>query len=235
MRQTLILSLASAIALAGCASVPKLGAAPKPTDAGAYATTQSFSAPAVEWPADRWWAAYGDSQLNALMDEALSGAPSLKEAAARLRSAQARSEQAKAATLPSLTATASAAENKQSYNYGFPRSFLPQGYNDVGQLHADLAYDLDLWGKNRAALKAATSEAEAARMDAAEARLVLTTSLAAAYADFARLQAERDAAADAAKNRATSADLVARQLDNGYANRGEADQAKAAAASPRLA
>src|SRR3546814_8460139 len=47
------------------------------------------------------------------------------------------------------------------------------------------AFDLDLWGKGRAALAAATSEAEAARVDEAQARLMLTTGIAAAYADLA--------------------------------------------------
>jgi len=233
MTRTMISLLAGAVALAGCATVPKLSAAPKPAEAGAYATAQSFQAPEAQWPTDKWWTAYGDPQLDHLMDEALAGSPSLAQAAARLRAAQARTEEARAATLPSLTANGQVAEVKQSYNFGFPRSFLPQGYNDTGRATLDLAYDLDLWGKNRAALRAATSEAEAARMDEAQARLALTTSLAAAYADFTRLNAERDAAAASVTNRQASADLVARRLTNGAANRGEADQARAALASAR--
>jgi NodT family efflux transporter outer membrane factor (OMF) lipoprotein len=233
MTRSMIPLLAGAIALAGCASVPRLAAAPMPAQAAAYATAESFRAPPSPWPTDTWWTAYGDPQLDRLMDEALAGSPSLAQAAARLRSAQARTQEARATILPSLSANAQAAEVKQSYNFGFPRSFLPQGYNDTGRATLDLAYDLDLWGRNRAALAAATSEAEAARMDAAQARLALTTSLVAAYADFTRLNAERDAADASATNRRTSADLVQRRLTNGAANRGEADQARAALAQAR--
>jgi NodT family efflux transporter outer membrane factor (OMF) lipoprotein len=233
MTRSLTALLAGAVALAGCATVPKLGEAPKPTDAAAFATAQSFQAPEAAWPADRWWTAYGDAQLDKLMDEALAGSPTLAEAAARLRSAEGRAQTAKGGTLPSVDLNAQAAEAKQSYNNGIPPAFVPKGYNDTGRASLDFSFDLDLWGKNRAALKAATSEAEAARMDAAEARLVLTTGLASAYADFARLNAERDAADAALKNRSATADQVARRVVGGAANPGEADQARAAEAQAR--
>jgi NodT family efflux transporter outer membrane factor (OMF) lipoprotein len=233
MSRSMIPLLAGALALAGCAAVPKLGEAPKLATAGAYASTQSFTAPTVAWPADNWWAAYGDPQLDKLMDEALAGSPSLAQASARLRAAQARADVSRAGILPSLSANAQANEAKQSYNNGFPAQFVPQGYKDTGRATLDLTYDLDLWGRNRAALAAATSEAEAARMDVAEARLVLTTAIASAYADFARVSAEHEAAEASARNRSASSDLVAKQLANGAANRGEADQARAAAATSR--
>lgn len=217
--------LASAV-LAGCATIPKLPKAPEAAAGGSFATTQSFQAPEAEWPDDRWWAAYGDPQLDALMDEAVAGSPTLAQAAARLRAAEARAQQSRAATLPTLDANGQASETKQSYNNGIPADFVPRGYNDTGRATLDLSYDLDLWGRNRAALKAATSEAEAARMDAAEARLTLTTAIAGAYADFARLTAEHDAAAAALKNREASADLVAHRVTGGAANPGEAEDRK---------
>ena len=230
MSRKFIVLLAGAAVLAGCASVPRLPEAPRAASAQSLASARSFQAPEAVWPADRWWAAYGDPQLDALMDEALAGSPSLAEAAARLRGAEARARQARAASLPGFSAAAQAAEAKQSYNNGIPAQFVPRGYNDTGRASVDLSYDLDLWGRNRAALKAATSEAEAAHMDAAEARLALTTALAAAYADFGRLNAERDAAVAGLTNRQASADLVTRQVTGGAANPGEAAQARAAAA-----
>jgi NodT family efflux transporter outer membrane factor (OMF) lipoprotein len=225
--------LAGALALAGCATVPDLGPKPQPKAAAALASAQAFAAPPAAWPADRWWTAYGDPQLDALMDEALKGSPTLAEASARLRAAQARAQEARGATLPSLSANGQAAEAKQSYNNGIPAQFVPRGWNDTGKATLDLSYDLDLWGRNRAALKATVSEADAARMDEAEARLVLTTGVAAAYADFVRLTAERAAADSALQNREASADLVTHRVEGGAANQGEADQARAAAAQAR--
>jgi outer membrane protein TolC len=145
-------SLLGAMLLAGCAAVPKLGEAPKLAPVERFASQESFKAPAAEWPADAWWTAYGDPQLDALMQEALAGSPDLQEAAARVRAADAQARSARAATLPALSASAQAAEVKQSYNNGFPAQFVPKGYNDTGRATLDLSFDLDIWGRNRAAL-----------------------------------------------------------------------------------
>jgi NodT family efflux transporter outer membrane factor (OMF) lipoprotein len=227
-----ILHFASAaLLLAGCAAVPDLGSPPQVRPPQAYAATQSFSAPQADWPSDQWWKSYGDSQLDALVDEALAGSPTLAQAQARLRAAQARAQQSRAATLPSLTANAQAAQTKQSYNNGIPPAFVPRGYNDTGRATLDLVFDLDLWGRNRAALAAATSEATAAGMDAAQAQLMLTTSVVGAYADLNRAFAEAEAAEQALANREATRKLVAQQVVNGAANQGELKQAEAAASS----
>ena len=42
------------------------------------------------WPADHWWQRYGDSQLDALVDEALANSPSMSSAQARLAPGQCR-------------------------------------------------------------------------------------------------------------------------------------------------
>jgi len=229
--QKFFLTLAAASALSACAAVPRLGAEPQAKPSSAYATAESFQAPPADWPLDGWWRRYNDPQLDALMAEALKDSPSLAQAQARARRAEALAEQQRAAGRPSLTANAEASETRQSYNMGFPPEFVPHGYNDTGRASLDLAWDLDLFGRNRAALAAATSEAEAARMDAAESRLMLTTSLVAAYADLARLFGERDAAAQALANRQASAGLVGQRVQAGSANQGEARQAQSNAAA----
>src|SRR5205809_138356 len=78
-----------ATTLGGCASAPKLGQPPQSRPAEAYAAALSFAAPSASWPADRWWTAYGDPQLDQLIDEAVAGAPDLARAQARLRQAEA--------------------------------------------------------------------------------------------------------------------------------------------------
>ena len=232
-----LVTLTAAGALSACAAVPHLGPQPQAKPASAYATAQSFQAPQAAWPDAGWWGRYKDPQLDALMAEALQASPSLVQAEARVRKARALSEQQRAAGRPSLTANGEAAESRQSYNNGIPPEFVPRGYNDTGRLSLDLAWDLDLFGRNRAALAAATSETEAAQMDAAESRLMLTTSMAAAYADFARLFGERDAAAGSLANRKASATLLGQRVQAGSANQGEARQAQsnAAAAAQELA
>ncbi len=218
--------------MAGCASLPGEASKPQVKPVADYQTGRSFTAPSAAWPNDRWWDAYGDRQLSALIDEALEDSPTLAQAEARLRSAEASSQVARAATLPSLDAQGQVSKTEQSRIEGFPpfiQQLLPKGYQSNGRLALDASYDLDLFGKNRAALAASVSEAEAARADLAEARLTLSTAVAGAYADLAHLGAERDAAAEAVRNRAETSKLTAERVESGLDTRAELKQAEAAA------
>ena len=62
------LTLAVAFALGGCAQLPELGASPQLKNADAFQSQASFKAATAQWPADQWWTAYGDQQLNSLID-----------------------------------------------------------------------------------------------------------------------------------------------------------------------
>jgi NodT family efflux transporter outer membrane factor (OMF) lipoprotein len=220
-----ISGLLAATALSACATLPPAAPGRVAKAPQAYATAQALAAPARDWPADAWWTAYGDPQLNRLIDEALAGAPDLAAAQARVRKAEASTT--RSLLLPSLSANASAQEMKQSYNLGIPRQFVPQGYNDYGRVTLDFNWELDFWGKNRAAVAAAVSEARAAAADAAEARLILSTNIAAAYADLARLYAERDVGERAMAVQGETSKLVAQRVANGLDTLGEQRQAEA--------
>ncbi len=224
-------ALAVAAALAGCVSTPDLGARPKTLTADDLASARSLAAPTADWPADAWWTAYGDGQLSGLIEEALQNSPTLAQAQARMRRADAQVGTARAATLPQVTANGQVATTESSRNMGYPpfiQSQLPSGFQDNGRVTLDASWDLDLFGRNRAALAAATSEAEAARADAAQARLTLSTAVAGAYADLARLYAQRDAAEGALKVRRQVQDLVAKRVEGGLDSNAELDQAKSA-------
>jgi NodT family efflux transporter outer membrane factor (OMF) lipoprotein len=214
-------------ALSACAILPKTGPAPTPKPPAAYATGQSFTAPAADWPKLDWWRAYGDDGLDQLIDEALRTAPSMAEARARIERARADLGTARAGLFPSLSLNGTVVETKQSYNAGIPALFVPKGYNDFGQGTLNFNYEFDFWGKNRAAVAAATSEARAASADAAEARLTLSTAVAGAYADLARLYAERDVAERAVQSRQETLDLVVRRVTDGADNRSASSQAQA--------
>jgi NodT family efflux transporter outer membrane factor (OMF) lipoprotein len=233
--RALALLLVSALVLPACATAPDLGALPSPGSKALAHPQASFQTSVqASWPADAWWRAYGDPQLDALIGDALAGAPDMTQAAARVRQAEALAQQAGAARLPSLTANARASEVRQSQNNGVPAAFVPDGWQDTGQASLDLSWELDFWGKNRKALDAALSSAEAVRADAAEARLVLAASVATAYGDFARLHADRDAAVDALTARDATLKLLAERAAEGLetaaaVKRAESGRATAAA------
>jgi NodT family efflux transporter outer membrane factor (OMF) lipoprotein len=222
-----LLAAASALVLTACASLPSAQAERVAKAPETYETAQTLAAPTADWPVDAWWTGYGDVQLNGLEDEALKGSPSLAAAQARLRRAQSLVAQARAADLPQVGLSADVAEAKQSYNAGIPPEFVPHGYNDIGRLALDFSWELDFWGKNRAAVAAATSEAKAAQADAAQARLTLSTAVASAYAELSRLYAQRDVAAQAVRLRQETSDLVSKRVANGLDTRAESEQAAA--------
>lgn len=225
-RQVLAATVAVA-ALAACATLPERVPAARATTPDHYAATQALAASPAEWPQANWWQGYNDPQLSTLISEALANSPTLAEAEARVRAASADVQGARGNAGPNLTANASAVEQKQSYNFGIPPAFVPQGYNDYGRATLDFNYEFDFWGRNRAAINAAASQARAAQADAAEARLTLSTAVAAAYADFARLNAERAIAARTLEVRTQTAQLVTHRVTAGLDNLGTQRQAEA--------
>jgi len=212
--------------LSGCAQVPQLPLA------SSLAATPSFARVGVEnasaaWPTDKWWLAYKDAQLSSLVGEALTGSPSMAVAQARFENAMALLESAGAVLKPQGSVDASVAKAKQSYNNGIPASFVPHGWNGSGAVQLSLSYDFDLWGGNRAALNAATSSAQAAKADQAEARLVLSTKVAQAYADLAQLYAEQETVARAVQVRTQTLELFSQRQRNGLETHGSVAQISA--------
>ncbi|SEL65489.1 efflux transporter, outer membrane factor (OMF) lipoprotein, NodT family [Roseateles sp. YR242] len=224
----LLTSVVSAILLTACAQIPDLGPRAALPEAGSLAATQSMPGrDTAAWPADPWWMRYGDPQLNALMDEALRDAPSLKVAEARLRQAAAVVEQQGASLRPSTSVNAGVNRERQSYNNGIPAAFVPQGWNNYGQAAVQLSYEVDLWGRQHDLLTAATSSWMASQADAAQARLSLAAQLATAYADFARLCALEDTAKAAQEARQQTARLMREREAHGLETRAATRQAQA--------
>jgi NodT family efflux transporter outer membrane factor (OMF) lipoprotein len=222
-RKTMI--LAGAGALAACATLPPPGPARVAKAPQAYAAARSLAGPERAWPGDGWWSAYGDGQLDGLIREALANSPTLAVAEARIRKAQSLEDRGR--LLPTVSANGYVAEEKQSYNSGIPKAFVPHGYNDYGRATLDFSWELDFWGKNRAAVAAAISETRAAEADFAEARLALSTNVAAAYADLARLFAEREVAERAVEVQSQTSKLVSDRVANGLDTLAEQRQAEA--------
>ena len=225
LRKASRLAVAALLPVAACA--PDLGVPPKPRAAASLAATRSLPAQGGAWPGDGWWHRYGDAQLDQLVAEGLAGSPDVAAAAARIARARGVSESAGADRGPELEGQGSAGKVKQSYNNGFPREFLPQGWRDTANLDLRASIDLDLWGRNRAQLRGALRDEDAARIDAAQARITLAASIAAAYADLARLFAERDIAEQTVALQRDTATLVADRVAGGLDTEGQRQQAAA--------
>lgn len=224
---------ALALAMAGCAQQPALPRSDTLKQSSAYQTAQSFAAADKEiaWPTEQWWQAYGDPQLAALIDEALRESPDMSMAAARLRRAEALGATAKSALGPQLSANGSVSSEKLSYNNIIAKEFTPKGWNEYGRFSLDLGWELDFWGRNRAALAAASSQTEAAQAELADARLNLAAAVAGNYAEFARLFAVRDTVLRAVEVRRRSVSLFDERFRSGLETRGTLSEAQARLAS----
>lgn len=226
-RHRWILPAACLMCFAGCAQIPALDKSVEAKSVEQLGSSASFVAPAAAWPADGWWRSYGDPQLDGLIDEALRESPNLAIAQARLRQAGAMTQAAGAPLMPEVTGNAALTQEKQSYNYLMPRQAVPHGWNDYGLATLNLSWELDFWGKNHAALAAATSEQRAAEAEVTQTRLVLSTSVASAYAELVHLFSVRDTAQEALELRTKTVALFRKRHQFGLENLASVRQVEA--------
>ncbi len=205
--------------------MPALGPVAEAKAPESFESAQSFKAPEAAWPADRWWEKYHDPQLNQLISEGLAAAPDLKAAQARLRKAEAMSQSVGSVLYPQLAANGTVFGQETSTNYIVPAPYTPQGWYSYGQATLNFNWEIDFWGKNRAALAAAVSESQVRRAELAQAQLILTTSIARSYADLARLVADRATAEKSLEIRTKTWALFDERQKQGLENVGAVSQA----------
>ncbi len=218
---------AALLAVGGCAPIPELGALLQPRS-----VLPAPSAPVVTpAPQDAWWHAYGDAQLDQLMDLAFAQSPDLEVAVAQLHRAQGASISAGAGLLPDVSGSASASKLRQSYNNGVDPAFVPHGFQDSARASVDFSYELDFFGRNRDALIAAQGRERAAALEVAQARVVLAAGVAGKYAELVQLYAERDAARQTVEVQSKTVGLFQKRKSGGLENSGAVDEAQAALAA----
>ena len=164
-RCTPLFWLSMVAAVSACAPLPALGPVADAKAPEAFLSEQTFKAPEATWPADRWWQKYNDPQLNQLIEEGLADAPDLKAAQARLRRSEAQSQSVGSVLYPQISANGTVFGQEASTNYIVPAPFTPQGWYSYGQATLNFNWEIDFWGKNRAALAAAVSESQARRAE----------------------------------------------------------------------
>ncbi len=183
MTRLVPLSAFAALLLAGCASVPHISpelSASFPPGAGHRRRRD---------PDHRRRLVDGlrRSTAQQARGHGLAGNPDLAGALARVRAAQAAIGAQRAASLPQIAADAKAPRQRYPENYILPP---PLGGSTfwVPQIEGSLSWDLDLFGKNKAAVRQVRSSAEATQLDAAAARITLSTAIAQAYVGLAHAQ-----------------------------------------------
>lgn len=229
------LGAAFCLLLAGCASTGGLTPQGRLKEASSLASGKSLAAPATDfartWPSADWWHEFNDSQLDALIDEALKNSPDLALADARTREAQAIALSADANRALSVTGSGSVQVIR------LPGKVLPgdqpdQSFN-VKSLGLNAKYDTDLWGGKRAEWEAALGRGNAAEVDARAARLLLSGNVARTYVQFAYAHQARDIAQQDVDRSQHLLDLTLQRVKAGIDTLVQQRQAEAQAASAR--
>lgn len=177
-----------AVAFAGCAvhrveeqPLPRVTPRPRYREErpeGPANADRAFSARA-------WWLGFGDPTLDELVRKALSSNLDLERTAALITQAAALLRQAGAQLFPTLDAdanyTASWTERSGETSPSGGGRRVGDEHDEVASLGLSLAWELDVWGRLRAARRAAALDLEAARSDREAARLLLSASVAETY------------------------------------------------------
>ncbi|QDD66828.1 efflux transporter outer membrane subunit [Herbaspirillum seropedicae] len=191
----LLLALACALSLAGCASGPDY-TRPQVDMPAAWTPEAPWRGmqPADATPRGPWWERFGDAQLNALQQQALAGNQTLAIATARLAQARAQLNVTGAAQTPQVNLNARAARsrisaNRPLTNYNSPNFSTVQ--NDFA-LGASVSYEVDFFGRVQRSVEAAGAAAEQSAADLENTRLLLTAELATNYFNLRELDVELD-------------------------------------------
>jgi NodT family efflux transporter outer membrane factor (OMF) lipoprotein len=229
MMKRYVVSLSVTALLAGCAVPP--ATAPEVTALKADALgLDAAPGPAIE---EDWWTAFGDPQLNALVDQAFKGNPSLAAALARIKAAQAEVSDSRASTYPQIVLDGNEQRQRMSANYIIPP---PYGGSTqwIGTVQANLSWSLDLFGKHASAVAAAQSSAEAAALDATAARLALAGSVTQAYVALAKAYVLAEVAQDAVTQRQGIFTLTSTRVGSGLETPAAAKLAEAQGAAAQV-
>ena len=188
---TIAIALGSTIllTLAGCANSD--GITSKATLVEASKVGVAPTAAAAAPLASDWWQGFGDPALSQLIDQAVAGSPSLRVVEARVARAAANAGAARANEGPQVGLAFDATRQRYTENGIFPPP-LAGSVENSATLQLNGSWELDLFGRNRAALDAAIGAQRAAEADAAAARVVLAVNVARNYVQLARLIEQRE-------------------------------------------
>jgi outer membrane protein, multidrug efflux system len=166
-----------------------------------------------------WWADFRAAELEELMQRAVAGNFDLQAAYARVEEARAKAQIAGAPLYPSvdLVATASGGAGPSTTR--------------VSGLFAEASYELDFWGKNRAAARSATALADASAFDAQTVAITLEASVADTYFQLLSLRDRICLSQRIADDSRRVLSLVEAQAAGGIASQLEVEQQRNAVAT----
>ena len=177
-----------------------------------------------------WWTVYGDKELDALVERALSANLDVKTAAARIAESRALAGEARSQLLPAVNVTSSASRLRGGFQQGIARiptspgaaqsgSFVAPFETGLFQGGLDMRWELDFWGANRAGRAAALQDVVSQIELRDDMALIVSAEVVRAYVE---LQGFGDRIAITARSRDAQKELL--DLTSSRAEAGLASQ-----------
>ncbi len=203
------LVFAAWLLLGGCSLVPAyqkppVAVAPVWDAAQAEAQTAAAGGP--------WWEEFHSQELNALVSQGLSNNYTLKAAVSRIDEARALAQVTGAAQYPLLSI---GGDFQRQNDYGTTKK---------ASVFADASYEVDFWGKQRAATDSSVALAHASTFDAQTLRMTLGATIATTYFQVLSLQDRLRLAQSIADDAQQVLDLVQFQATQGAVSNLEVEQ-----------
>ena len=174
--------------LAGCALIHQNGKPLAAIEPAQIRLADDIHLARDGWPSARWWSAYGDPQLDALIERGLTQAPTMMIARTRVAQAKSDVELVKAGSSLQVVALGAIDREHVSSN-GFLGAYAsdqpligasgPWYTSGIVGLGASL--DVDLWGKQRAQVAASLGVHNARLAEESAVELELSTDIAQLY------------------------------------------------------
>jgi len=183
-------------------------------------------------PAQPWWRVYDDPALERLIDEALANNADVLVAAARVDEARALLGETRSALKPEVGANASAGRTRSSAATGLLPPGVARERSDY-RAALDVSYELDVFGRLRAATDAARAELAASEAVRDAVRLALTARVASSYYGLLALDAEVELTRRALALREESLQLQRRRREAGVISDYDLRQLEAETATVR--
>ncbi|MFN9663589.1 MAG: efflux transporter outer membrane subunit [Akkermansiaceae bacterium] len=184
-----------------------------PDDNGGVKWKASKSTAETHLP-DDWWKLFNDPELNRLVDRALAANNDLAAGRARVDTARALVGLDRARLFPSLDLTGSANTTRSSAG-AMPPGPVTNLENQNYRSNFDLAYDPDLWGRNKRAIEASSAEAAAAQALFDSQRLGIATEVARQYFLLRGLDAQHSVLKSTLKTRQDYLEIQKSRADAG--------------------
>jgi NodT family efflux transporter outer membrane factor (OMF) lipoprotein len=165
-----------------------------------------------------WWKAFGSTELDALMEQGLTGNYSLAAAVARIEEARGVAEIDAAPLFPQATLGATRSQTS---------SF---GRTTNQQVLGQASYEIDFWGRNRAAAGSGRSLVTASAFDADTTAMTLSAAIANTYFQYLSLQERGRLAKHVADDARHVLSLIEVQQAAGTATELQVQQQRAAVA-----